>query len=282
MKIMAYYYEEIVKNMESYDNFEYWFLPVTKYGINVYKDGKFLEYLPIGCDVPDEYKTDFEKYKCRPEFLIYNLDKSKLNFNEPYELFKILLAGAELMVRFSEINKNPDSIISNVDKCIKWLDDSDFKVAPASTRFHENYSGGLLIHTLNVVFESFELQSLEKFKRVNLGRILRCSLLHDFCKIGLYESYYKNVKNEVTGVWDKVQSYKIKEQKMLQFGHGVSSMYLATKFFKLSIEESYAIRWHMGKFRCSDDEVYELGYCNENYPIVYLLQFADQLSITSY
>ena len=37
-----------------------------------------------------------------------------------------------------------------IENLVQWLDNSDFKVAPASTRYHSNYEGGLLKHSLNV------------------------------------------------------------------------------------------------------------------------------------
>ena len=37
-----------------------------------------------------------------------------------------------------------------VDKLIAWLETTDFFKAPASTKFHGNYEGGLLAHSLYV------------------------------------------------------------------------------------------------------------------------------------
>ena len=36
------------------------------------------------------------------------------------------------------------------DKLLEYLEKSDFFVAPASTKFHGSYEGGLLKHSLNV------------------------------------------------------------------------------------------------------------------------------------
>ena len=39
----------------------------------------------------------------------------------------------------------------NIDKLIEWLEkETDFFSAPASTKYHLNYEGGLLVHSLNV------------------------------------------------------------------------------------------------------------------------------------
>ena len=37
-----------------------------------------------------------------------------------------------------------------MDKLLAWIEKSDFYKAPASTRFHGSYEGGLLEHSLNV------------------------------------------------------------------------------------------------------------------------------------
>ena len=37
-----------------------------------------------------------------------------------------------------------------LDSLLDWLEKSDFYEAPASTKYHGNFSGGLLMHSLNV------------------------------------------------------------------------------------------------------------------------------------
>lgn len=37
-----------------------------------------------------------------------------------------------------------------IDRVIKYMDETDFFVAPASTKYHGNYDGGLAEHSLNV------------------------------------------------------------------------------------------------------------------------------------
>ena len=37
------------------------------------------------------------------------------------------------------------------DKLLAWLESTDFFTAPASTRFHSNYVGGLCDHSVNVL-----------------------------------------------------------------------------------------------------------------------------------
>lgn len=162
-----------------------------------------------------------------------------------------------------------------------WISKTDFFSAPASTRFHGSFEGGLVEHHLDVYNEIVDLLTLPKFKDVNPASAYLVALVHDFCKIGLYDPYFRNVKNDVTGQWEQVQAFKY-DKPQYPFGHGVSSMYLATQFFRLSREESLAVRWHMGSYRCATEDFSELQDSNERYPLVLLLQFADQLSITAY
>ena len=51
--------------------------------------------------------------------------------------------------RFLEIFRNQVTR-RGADKLLEWLESTDFFIAPASTRFHAAYEGGLLEHSLNV------------------------------------------------------------------------------------------------------------------------------------
>lgn len=188
----------------------------------------------------------------------------------------------ELMKEITYARYSNKETADNVwDRFHTWIASTDFFRAPASTRFHGSFEGGLVQHHLDVYNETCSLITLPKFKDVNPVSAFLVALVHDFCKIGLYDPYFRNVKNDVTGQWEQVQAFKY-DKPQYPFGHGVSSMYLATQFFRLSREESLAVRWHMGSYRCAAEDFSELQDSNERYPLVLLLQFADQLSITAY
>lgn len=164
---------------------------------------------------------------------------------------------------------------------LNWLRSTDFYRAPASTRYHESIAGGLLVHTLNVYNNILELRKAEQFSSVDIYSAALVALVHDWCKIDYYEAYEKNVKNESTGQWEKQTAFRV-NQRSIPLGHGVASMFLAERFFKLTPDEALAIRWHMNRFRVCEDELNELQKANEKYPLVHLIQFADELSITEY
>jgi len=167
-----------------------------------------------------------------------------------------------------------------IQRLVKWLESQDFFSAPASTKYHDAFPGGLLYHSLRAYNEILTLMKSERFP-VNPDSAILVALVHDWCKICFYEPYQKNVKDEETGTWHKETAYRV-NQTGIPLGHGVSSMFLASKFFNLTPEESLAIRWHMGNYRVCEAESSELCTANEKVPLVLLLQFADQLACVQY
>lgn len=230
---------------------------------------------------------DWERFKLRPEFVVglpvdVVRNIKQLNNNDLYDW---LLVGCH-MVRTgigTGRNYDPDDHCLAADRCLKYLHTTDFYEAPASTIYHDSVLGGLRNHTISVVCNVLDLMRTITFSRdIRLEDALLVALVHDWCKIGMYESYKKNVKNEVTGVWEKQDSFRCKENRYSSLGHGVSSMFIASKFFHLSVEEANAIRWHMGEYNVAENEMNELHQANEKYPLVQLIQFADRMSITKY
>ena len=161
-----------------------------------------------------------------------------------------------------------------IDNLLNWLEnDTDFFTAPASTQFHGNYKYGLLAHSLNVYNSAKELVNCFNFN-VSPETVALTSLFHDICKANFYVESTRNVKNEATGVWEKVPFYKIEDQ--FPVGHGEKSVILLMKHIKLTDEEIYAIRWHMSGF---DNAVkggdYGCSKAYEMYPFAALLHMAD-------
>lgn len=80
-----------------------------------------------------------------------------------------------------------------IENLLNFLEKSDFYTAPASTRFHGNYEGGLLEHSMKV-YEIFK----EKIKASGLSTpedtVIIAPLLHDICKTNYYKVDYRNAK----------------------------------------------------------------------------------------
>lgn len=147
--------------------------------------------------------------------------------------------------------------------------------SPASTRYHGSYEGGLLQHSLNVYDCLRDYMDRPRVKELyNLTAddetIALISLLHDICKVNFYKTDYRNAKND-QGVWEKVPYYTIDDT--LPYGHGEKSVYIITGFMRLTREEAFAIRFHMG-FSGSED-INLVGRAFEKFPLAYALHAAD-------
>ena len=161
-----------------------------------------------------------------------------------------------------------------IDKLLAWIEKSDFYKAPASTRFHGSYEGGLLEHSLNVY--KVLKQKLKQFPYADLlnikeDTIIIITLLHDLCKANYYCVEMRNKRNE-DGIWVKEPYYSINDT--IPYGHGEKSVMMISTFINLSMEEMYAIRWHMG-FSEPKELHNTLSLVFEKYPLVMALHEAD-------
>lgn len=154
---------------------------------------------------------------------------------------------------------------------LAWLEKSDFYTAPASTRYHDAFEGGLCKHSIEVCRH---LMRLSEFygDSYPLESLTIVGLFHDLCKIGLYKTDFRNVKDE-QGVWHKVPCYRHEEDFPFG-GHGSKSVYLVQNFMKLDPEEAVAINCHMGAW---DTSTYgNPSKAFETYKLAWLLHVADE------
>lgn len=157
------------------------------------------------------------------------------------------------------------------DKLLAWLEESDFFTAPASTRFHGNYEGGLCEHSVNVWEELVRLLKAYPEVRVTAESAAIVTLLHDLCKVGCYAQELRNTK--VNNVWVSRPVYVFKED-FCYGGHGSKSVYLIQKFMNLTEAEAVAINCHMGPWDRNPSD-YSLGGAFEQYPLALLVHMAD-------
>lgn len=163
------------------------------------------------------------------------------------------------------------------DRLLEWLDSdaSDFFTAPSSTRFHGAYEGGLVEHSLNVYECLKDYLNRPRTKELygmdyTPKTIAVTALLHDICKVGFYAVDYRNAKNE-QGVWEKVPYYTVRDT--LPYGHGEKSVYMIQSFMRLTRDEAFAIRYHMG-FSGNEDKN-SVGRALEMFPLALAVNVAD-------
>lgn len=152
---------------------------------------------------------------------------------------------------------------------------SDFETAPASTRFHGSYPGGLMEHSLNVYDCLTDYLARDRVKnvfglKVSGETAAIVALLHDLCKVNFYQERKRKTR-DASGDWQTVTYYEIEDR--LPYGHGEKSVLLITDYMKLTREEAFAIRYHMGF--SGPEENRTVGEAFERYPLALALFTAD-------
>lgn len=146
------------------------------------------------------------------------------------------------------------------DKLLEWLESTDFFAAPASTKYHGAYEGGLVEHSLNAYYELLNGPLAWKYSAESRAIT---GLLHDVCKANFY-------KKTETG-------WAVNDR--LPMGHGEKSVYLIMKHMELTDDEALAIRWHMGAY----DDAFRGGskafnIAMDRCPLIFALHQADTIA----
>ena len=83
-----------------------------------------------------------------------------------------------------------------IENLINFLEQTDFYTAPASTRFHGNFEGGLVEHSIKV-YEILKHKVETNIEKLQIPEesIIIIGLLHDICKANFYKIDYRNAKN---------------------------------------------------------------------------------------
>lgn len=166
-----------------------------------------------------------------------------------------------------------------IDNLMEWVEhETDFFTAPASTRYHGSYEGGLSEHSLNV----YDRLVWEMEHTVGAGwediyspeTVAIVALFHDLCKIDRYIITEKWRKDE-DGQWESYEAYDYNREKS-EMGHGSQSVFYLQKFIQLTEVEAQAIYWHMGAYDISPYAT--LAACSETFkwnPLSFLVHRAD-------
>ena len=158
-----------------------------------------------------------------------------------------------------------------IEDLLEWLDRGDFYKAPASTKFHGAFEGGLVLHSLNVYYQLKRL--CEWFEcEASPESIAIVSLFHDLCKVGTYKVEMRWRKND-QNQWEQYPTY-VRNEDFAFGGHGSKSVYIVHSFMALLPDEASAINCHMGQWDSTiysnPTEVYERNL------LAWLLHVADE------
>lgn len=157
-----------------------------------------------------------------------------------------------------------------MDNLIKFLLESDFFDAPASTKFHGNFEGGNAIHGLKTYEALYHLDAWLKTK-LPLDTMIICGLLHDACKIGIYRK--EKIKDPLP---EGISENPWVREDPFPLGHSEKSISILQDYIKLTELEKILIRWHMGAYDPSlrmNSKALE-----KTFPKYKLLYLADEIS----
>lgn len=198
-----------------------------------------------------------------------------------------------------QINANKEKFIELVnsieregflkEELLTKLENSDFYYAPASTKYHGSYKGGLCEHSLNVYDNMVKLNEV-KGMNIDINSIKILALFHDLSKMNFYETYFQNKKRYYAGGskkdeggnydWEAVTAYKVKEnnERFIFGNHEQTSEFMLRTFCPLSYIESVAILHHHAgmSWDCAKDDISAIY---DRYPEAILLHLADMLAV---
>jgi len=136
---------------------------------------------------------------------------------------------------------------------VKWMTDNGYFEAPASTKYHSSFKGGLAKHSYGVynLFAKY-LGMLEKRNKnlITDDSAFLIAITHDLCKVGAYigdsAPYQYNKNNGI--------------------GHATLSVQRIEKFIKLTPLEKELILFHMG-FYGTEEFVKGNGWGHHEYTL---------------
>lgn len=154
---------------------------------------------------------------------------------------------------------------------VEALDKMGFFTAPASTKYHGAYEGGLFDHSLataEALVEFTDKLGL-KWDTPQSPRIV--GMYHDLCKC---DNYIKECDYDSYTSKGEITKY-IYNPDIIIPGHGDKSVILIQEYLTLTEEEIACIRWHMGAFETDTKMWGYYGKAIEKYPNVLFTHTAD-------
>ena len=148
-----------------------------------------------------------------------------------------------------------------------------YLTAPASTRYHLNYEGGLLEHSVNVCEALLRLRSALS-PGISEESCVVVSLLHDLGKAGVPGKplYLPNTPTQKQKEYGIAAPFRMSD-RLTYMSVPVRSLYLIGPRFPLTEDEAQAIVYHDGQYVDDNHSV-----AAKEKPLLLLLHYADNWS----
>lgn len=195
----------------------------------------------------------------------YQTDEFKNSQIESYKENPSRFVQSKMMVFVTYLTEKAADLFT--EQSAKYIGESlktkGFFTAPGSTKYHDNYEGGLFEHSVRVTDNLLLLTEKLNLKWTRPSSPVVVGMFHDLCKL---DQYTKN--EDGSFVYNKAT---------LLNGHGEKSVIVTEQCgINLTEEEMLCIRYHMGAYE--GDKSWDcLGKAIETYPNVLFTHLADML-----
>lgn len=176
---------------------------------------------------------------------------------------------------FLNIMKLPDGTPLISLDMLDWLVGNGFFKAPASTKYHGNYEGGLFDHSCAVMKALVDLTEKNGLEWRNPSSPYIIGMFHDLCKIDQYRHPITGRAMDGQPIYDHAE-WEYNTETLLK-GHGDKSVMLLSQHMKLTEEEVLCIRYHMGAFT-DKEEWRDYTRAVHRYPNVLWTHHADMIA----
>ena len=161
---------------------------------------------------------------------------------------------------------------------IEWLEERDFFIAPASTKYHGAYPGGLAEHSWEVYKCLSELTEKMGLCWEHSSCPFIIAVAHDLCKCDLY--------NPIIEEDDDYKDYRLKlvgysyNDSCIYSHHAEKSiaMICSCPYAQLTEEEVACVRWHMGAYEKDTNEWKYYNNAIAKYSNVFWTHTADMMA----
>ena len=158
-----------------------------------------------------------------------------------------------------------------------YLRNDGFLTAPASTKYHGAYEGGLFEHSMAVMDTLVDLTQKNGLVWQRPESPIIVGAFHDLCKCDQYKkvggsvlTYNGEAVSEPVGF-----HYEYNTDTVLK-GHGAKSVMILSRFMTLTEEEVLCIRYHMGAYEKEEWSEFDLAI--RKFPTVLWTHTADMIA----
>jgi len=182
--------------------------------------------------------------------------------------------ASEIHERYERLKQKITVRVCEFKRFISFLEgETSWLTSPASTRYHMNVEGGLLMHSVGVAETALRLRYLLA-PDLSEESVVITALFHDVGKVGHPGKPCYLPNDNLWEVRNRGRAYKVNPE-IIAMNSAVRGLCLVSRFIPLCEEEAQAIAAHDGLYPVMGG-VANLEYHQGECRLLMILQFADK------